>query len=339
MLPRAIAACLPIFVGATALGTTTLQADPIGDCAQASNPKLRISACSDLIVRAKRRSSEDRRALALTYRRRGSAFLETGLPIQAMADFTEAIALKPGYALAYYERGQGALALGRYEQAMRDYGSAIIHDQRYAPAYIARGYARLISGDIDGSIADYSRLLELEPRNAVALNNRGLAWRKKGNVDRALADFTAAINADSNYALAYANRGYVHESRGNRSAARADFAKALALDPALAAAGSGIKRLGGDPGATGQSDRLVEAGRALVESACVSCHATGKTDASANEQAPAFRQIQDRYPILTLRDPVSRGITFPHQDMPKFNLSGEQIDTIIAYIRSLPPNK
>jgi tetratricopeptide (TPR) repeat protein len=339
MLLRAVAACVSILVSATALGTTPVPADPIGDCAQASNLKLRISACSDLIVRAKRRSREDRRALALTYRRRGSAFLETGQPIQAMADFTEAISLKPGYVLAYYERGQGALALGRHEQALRDYGSAIIHDQRYAPAYIARGYARLVSGDIDGAIADYSRLLDLEPRNAVALNNRGLAWRKKGDADKALADFTASIAADGRYGLAYANRGYVHESRGNQSAARADFAKALALDPTLAAAGAGIRRLGGDLAAVGQSDRLVETGRALVESACVSCHATGKTDISANEQAPAFREIQDRYPILTLRDPVSRGIAFPHQDMPKFNFSGEQIDTIIAYIRSLPPNK
>ena len=90
---------------------------------------------------------------------------------------------------------------------------------------------------------------------------------------------------------------------------------------------------------TAKSDKLVSAGRALVETNCMACHATGAKDASPDGKAPAFRSIHNRYPILTLRDPVSRGIAYPHRDMPKFAFAGEQIDTIIAYINSLPPGE
>ena len=319
------------------LGATTALADSIADCNQARKPELRIMACSELIARAGKLKRQDREEIALIYRRRGSAYLATGEPGEAMADFSEAIRFKPGYALAYYERGQAALALQNRDQAMADYGTALRHNPRYAPAYIARGYLRLVTDDLDSAIADFSRLIQLEPQNAIALNNRGLAWRKKGKLDKALADYTTALAVSPRYALAYNNRGYVYEAQGKMAEARADFVKALSFGPTLTGASAGLRRLGASDAATAQSDKLVSAGRALVETNCTACHATGTKDVSLDEKAPAFRAIHNRYPILTLRDPVSRGIAYPHRDMPKFAFSGEQIDTIIAYINSLPP--
>jgi len=265
--------------------------------------------------------------------------LETGKHAEAMADFSEAIHFKPGYSLAYYERGQAALALRKHEKAIKDYGAAILHNPRYAPAYIARGYVRLVDNDMDGAIADYSRLIQLEPKNAVALNNRGLALSKKGELDKALADYSAAIAINPHYALAYNNRGYGYETKGKRPEALADFAKALSIDPTLSGAAAGLKRLGASATTTERSGKLVNAGRKLVETNCVICHATGAKGASPKEKAPPFRAIHNRYPILTLRDPVSRGIAYPHREMPKFIFSGDQIDTIIAFINSLPPGE
>jgi tetratricopeptide (TPR) repeat protein len=296
-------------------------------------------ACSELIAQARRPKPKDWQELALIYRRRGSAYLETGKHAEAMADFSEAIRFKPGYALAYYERGQVALALRKHEMAIEDYGTAILHNPRYAPSYIARGYVRLIVDDVDGAIADYSRLIQLEPKNAVALNNRGLALSKKGELDKALADYSAAITINPHYALAYNNRGYGYEAKGKKSEAQADFTKALSIDPTLSGAAAGLKRLGASATATARSGKLVNAGRKLVETNCVTCHATGAKGASPKEKAPPFRAIHNRYPILTLRDPVSRGIAYPHREMPKFTFSGEQIDTIIAFINSLPPGE
>lgn len=334
MFPRIGIACF-----AAALGATVALADPVADCSQSGRSELRIKACSELIAQAGKRKRQDREELALIYRRRGSAYLATGKPVEAMADFSEAARLKPRYALAYYERGQAAMALGDRNRAMTDYGTAIRHKPRYWAAHVARGYLRLVRNDFDGAIADFDRAIAIEPNNAIAFNNRGFAWRRKGDLARAIADYDRAIKLDSRYAIALANRGHAFEAQGKVNEAWADFNLALSFDPTLAFAAAGLRRVGVNPVVTAESDHIVKAGRVLVEINCSPCHAIGANDASPNKKAPAFRAIQKRYPILTLREPVSRGIAYPHRDMPKFIFSGEQIDTIIAYINSLPPGE
>ena len=44
-----------------------------------------------------------------------------------------------------------------------------------------------------------------------------------------------------------------------------------------------------------------------------------------------------RHPIQALREPLTRGIARPHDEMPRFQLSDDETDTIIAYINSLNP--
>ncbi|MDH3579259.1 MAG: tetratricopeptide repeat protein [Hyphomicrobiales bacterium] len=334
MFPRIWIACF-----AAVLGATAALADPVADCNQSGKWELRIKACSQLIAQAGKRNRQDREELALTYRRRGSAYLATGKPVEAMADFSQAIRFKPRYALAYYERGQAAMALANRDQAMADYDAAIRHKPRYWAAHVARGYLHLVRNEFDGAIADFNRAIAIEPNNAIAFNNRGFAWRRKGDLAKAIADYDRAVKLDPRYAIALANRGHAYEAQGKVNEARADFNLALSFDPTLSYAAAGLRRVGVNPVVTAESDHIVKAGRVLVEINCSPCHAIGANDASPNEKAPAFHAIQKRYPILTLRDPVSRGIAYPHRDMPKFNFSGEQIDTIIAYINSLPPGK
>lgn len=329
------AACLFALIGAHA-GL----AYSITDCAQAKDPKLRIAACSKLIAQAsigkKDRTGE---ALEILYRRRGSAYLEMGRASEAIVDFSEAIRLKADYALAFYERGRALLSIGNRDQAKADYDAAIQHKPRYWPAYVSRGYLHLINGDFEGAIADYSRAIEIKPDNAVAFNNRGLAWSRKGDAASALADYNTAIELDSGYALAFANRGHVHEALGKPDQARADFTMALSFDPTLPSAAAGLRRVGVEPVVTAESDHIVDEGRSRVEINCTPCHAISAKGASPNPKALPFRTIRNRYPMLTLRDPVSRALAYPHRDMLKFNFSGEEIDAIIAYISSLPTSE
>ena len=51
----------------------------------------------------------------------------------------------------------------------------------------------------------------------------------------------------------------------------------------------------------------------------------------------ALARSHKRHPVLALREPLSRGIARRHDEMPKFELSDKEIDTIIAYINSLSP--
>ena len=315
------------------LGASAVQADRLSDCTESRIGAVRIIACSE-VIDAKSTSPE---TLIKAHRARAEAYAERAANKGAIADYTEALRLKPDDGESYYGRGQARLGLNQTDGAISDLTQALRYSGDQPGLYIARGYAQLVKGNPNESIADFSVAIRLDPKNASALNNRGLAYRKKGDLDLAIKDYSAAIALNPIYALAYNNRGYVFEAKGNRQAAAADFRRALSLDPSLVGAKKGLKRLGEPQTVSAESDKLIAQGRALAEKNCAWCHAIGRKGDSPNARAPAWRDFHKRHPILALRDPLTRGIGRPHDEMPRFALTDNEIDTIVAYINSLGP--
>jgi len=330
MVVRAALLCLALVLGGSAA-----IADAAADCTQGEDALQRIAACTELIT-AHTQPPDD---LARSYKSRGSAYAGIGKPDDAIADFTQAIALKPDYAIAFAGRAEAELAKGNFDGAIADYTETIRFKANYPEAFVGRGYAYLVKGDFDHAIADFTETIRLAPRSTIALNNRGLAHKQKGELDLALQDFTAAIELNSSYALAYNNRGYVYEAKGQKQQATDDFRQALLLDPTLVGARDGLKRVGADVALAVDTESLVRGGKDLVQKHCASCHAIDAQGASPNKRAPEFRNLQRGYPILALREPLSRAIVRPHDEMPSFRFSDEDTDMIIAYINSLSPDK
>ena len=109
----------------------------------------------------------------------------------AIADYTQALALKPNTAVSYYNRGLARQAQGNLDAAIVDYDHALALDPaKLADAYYNRGNAKNANHDLDGAIADYTQALALNPKLAIAYCNRGLARQAKGDMDGALADYT-----------------------------------------------------------------------------------------------------------------------------------------------------
>jgi mono/diheme cytochrome c family protein len=86
---------------------------------------------------------------------------------------------------------------------------------------------------------------------------------------------------------------------------------------------------------SGVADDVIETGRALVEANCASCHAVGNDDASLHRNAPAFRDLDERFPIDALEETFVGTIDTGHPGMPVFVARQDQIDAIIAYIASI----
>ena len=110
-----------------------------------------------------------RRDKAITYNSRGIAYGRKGDLDRAIADFDQAIGLKPDYA-----------------DALRD-----------------RGYAYHLKGKYDQAIAGFTQSIRLKPKDALAFYNRGKAYREKGEYNRAIQDMGQAIrlNPDDDHAL------------------------------------------------------------------------------------------------------------------------------------------
>jgi tetratricopeptide (TPR) repeat protein len=79
----------------------------------------------------------------------------------AIADYNQAIQLKPKYPDAYYYRGAAKAWLEDYKGAIADYNQAIQLKPEYPDAYVGRGAAKARLDDYKGAIADYRKAAEL----------------------------------------------------------------------------------------------------------------------------------------------------------------------------------
>ena len=53
------------------------------------------------------------------------------------------------------------------------------------------------------------------------------------------------------------------------------------------------------------------------------------------DAAPPFRTLHKRYPIETLAEAFAEGIYTGHSEMPAFELEPDQINDLLAYLKSL----
>jgi tetratricopeptide (TPR) repeat protein len=324
-----------VFLLFLALSAGTAAADPLEECQGNAWPNVQLNACTDIITSA----AFDPHTKAIAYRFRGEIRNNAGAFKAAIADFDESIKLQADNVAAFAGRAQANVSLGRYADAIAGYSDAIRLSPSRADLYIERGHASLLLGNLDASIRDLTTAIERDPRNAVAFNNRGLAFRMKREFDKAYRDYSAAIAINPAYALAYANRGRLQVARGNKKPAVADLKQALLLDPSLVDARKALGALGSLSSITAEVDERVREGRELAANKCNGCHATGPDGTSANPRAPEFRNLSRRYPLLALRKPIARGVVAQHENMPQFQLTAYQVDTIIAYINSLSATK
>lgn len=324
-----------LFAFCFSLLAESASADPLEDCAQHYRPRLRLAGCSEVV----RSPAFDAATKSKAYANIGELRLQAGALKEAIRNFSQALRLDSENGSAYAGRAEARAASGDTAGAIRDYDKAISISPSDSANFVGRGHAYLVRGNADASIRDLSEALRLQPGSAVAYNNRGLAYRKKDDTMAALADYSAAIALHPAYALAYANRGRLNESIGKTDDAIKDFSEALRLDPSQVSVRNALKKLGALDPAERESNARLREGRTLVEVSCAPCHAVGSGGTSPNAKAPPFHELQKRYAMLSLRTPITRGLAAPHDDMPRFRPTDQELDAIIAYINSLAPRR
>jgi tetratricopeptide (TPR) repeat protein len=102
----------------------------VARCTAAADPAtvdLKIGACTALL----QSGQETAINIPIIYYDRGNGYRNKGLYDQAIADYTQAIALKPDKANAYYNRGGAYEEKGQRDQAIADYRMAL----KLAPNY------------------------------------------------------------------------------------------------------------------------------------------------------------------------------------------------------------
>jgi len=157
----------------------------------------------------------------------GAANRQTRVWHDSMSLWNHAIAVDAGNFVAWTNRGWTQQIAGDLPAAIADYTEALRLRPSYPLALNDRGFARQMQGDVAGAIADYTLAIVHDPRYAEAVYNRGTAHHGRGDLAAALADYTQAIALDPSDPRYPNNRGLVRRALGDAAGAREDFRRAL----------------------------------------------------------------------------------------------------------------
>lgn len=160
----------------------------------------------------------------------------------ALAHFSNYIALAPGKDEAYSWRGIENLRLGRFDEAIADYTKAIEINPAESAYYRSRGLAYAQNGDYGSAEADDGKAIAMAPDDASAYVDRANVYVATKRFKAAIADCNTVIdmiaehrNRDGNdqedAALAHANCGIAYSGMGRFEQAIAEFTDAIKAKP------------------------------------------------------------------------------------------------------------
>lgn len=101
--------------------------------------------------------------LAALYNSRGTAFAARNELGQAVADYSQAIALRPNFVDAYVNRAGAYFAQARFDAAVADYTAALQVDRTEASLYLGRAQVYYFLKRYAESIADLKRATAYSP--------------------------------------------------------------------------------------------------------------------------------------------------------------------------------
>lgn len=93
--------------------------------------------------------------------------------------------------------------------------------------------------------------------------------------------------------------------------------------------------LAGAVPAEAASSPAAQRGQTFARTNCARCHSIDKVTDSPLAIAPPFRTLHQRYPIETLSEAFAEGIYTGHPTMPAFQLDPDQINDLLAFLKSL----
>ena len=148
-----------------------------------------------------------------------------------VADYSVLIDLISNDAFLYYERGRAKQQLGQYETAIADYNEAIRlnpSDERY---YSQRASIYVQLKQYAAAFVDYNKAIQLNPEEADFYYQRISLNRDLGRSEDVIADYNELIRMDPNNASLYRTRGRANYQLGRYEEAAVDWSELIRLNP------------------------------------------------------------------------------------------------------------
>jgi len=164
----------------------------------------------------------------------GQVHAHVGPYEDAIAYFTQAMAMDPNYSEYYNDRGTVYFKMGHLDEARRDYERAIDLSPPYAEVWTNLGQCYRQMEQMDAAIEAYTRALDLDPRLPLALVGRAESLAALDYPDQALADYDRALALEPDQPVLLAGRAIIRFDCGRIEEAAADLDRAVELAPEMA---------------------------------------------------------------------------------------------------------
>lgn len=162
---------------------------------------------------------------------RGFAYRQLGDPKTAIASYTAALENNPRSADALVGRANAYAMLEKYKEALADCDSALSIQPDKTDAHTARGYVLASLNEYERAGDDYLFVARQQSTIADAYRLAGDLYARARRYDKAIAAYKEAIRLAPTQAPSYVMRARAFSALHNRTAALADFAIALRIDP------------------------------------------------------------------------------------------------------------
>jgi tetratricopeptide (TPR) repeat protein len=205
---------------------TIEQSQIVCDSETASDDK-RMEACESLIASG----DASRDDLAVDYVQRGNIAYRRRAFGEAVASYTEAIALSPEIAAPYYDRGLAYAAEQNYKLAVADYDAALARVADIPIVLLARADSLASLQRYGAALADVARVAALRPNDPDALNAHGAISDDMGRPADAIADYNKVLALRPDFVDAFYNRALAYAHDGRWQEGRADLDRYVALKP------------------------------------------------------------------------------------------------------------
>ena len=161
----------------------------------------------------------------------GKILLKAGHVPDAIAQFGQALRLKPDFAEAHYDLGVALAQAGRVQQAISHYEQAVRIKPDFADAHNALGGALWNAGNVRDAIVQFEQALWIKPDLADAHNSLGVALEQAGRLQEAIGHYEQALRIDPDYPDAHNNLGIALMRQGRLAEAIGHYEQALRVKP------------------------------------------------------------------------------------------------------------
>jgi protein O-mannosyl-transferase len=161
----------------------------------------------------------------------GRALAADGKIPEAVAHYTEALRIRPGYATAHTNLGAALMKQGKLDEAIAHFREGLRLKPDLAEAHMDLAAALASQGKADEAIGHYAEAVRLKPDFAEAQGNWGLVLAGQGKPDEAITHYEEALRLNPSFADVHNNLGFALASQGKFQDAIPHYMDAVRINP------------------------------------------------------------------------------------------------------------